>query len=319
MDAMALSGVLRAWVLVLNGRESEVPLVCNFVQDPLATFGTVPTEPYVHVGTQLSGYNFFVFSIRYIWDLIIYRDAQRLVYLPSHLIQSMKASALQDLNAEEGDSMTGNKITPFLSDGDIICSFITRLIVKNLPPSTRQIAIMNAFDLRTTLAAHGNFPSTSVLLSNAVFTITALASAADIAAKSLAFTASRVRQSITEQGTYAQLDALAALQRKAVDSTGRPPVFGDGTTSLVIFSNWTKAKFFELDFGAAVVGDSVTVSKPSFVNLTGESDGLSPRGAWPILGKDQSGGYWMLGNLRSDLWEGVEKELKALAGEPKAG
>ena len=84
----------------------------------------------------------------------------------------------------------------------------------------------------------------------------------------------------------------------------------------MIFSNWTKAGFFKLDFGAAVVGgekqtgkDSKIQAKPSFVNLAGESNGLSPRGAWPILGMDEGGGYWVQGNLRSDLWEGVEKEL----------
>jgi hypothetical protein len=49
--------------------------------------------------------------------------------------------------------------------------------------------------------------------------------------------------------------------------------------------------------------------KPSFVNLSGVSNGLSPRGSWPILGQDPDGGYWIQGNLRSDLWPEVEKKL----------
>jgi hypothetical protein len=155
------------------------------------------------------------------------------------------------------------------------------------------------------------------LLGNAVLLVSTFASAADIATKSLASTASLIRKSIAEQATYHQLDALAALTRKAVAQTGRHPLFGDGSTDLVIFTNWTKAKFFELDFGAAVAGGKgspTVVSKPTFVNSTGEARGMSPRGTWPILGRDQSGGYWVLGNLRSDLWEGVERDLGAMEG-----
>ena len=62
---------------------------------------------------------------------------------------------------------------------------------------------------------------------------------------------SLVRRSIAEQGTPAQVDALAALTRASVASTGRPAVFADGATRLVIFSNWTKAGFFELDARSA--------------------------------------------------------------------
>jgi hypothetical protein len=100
-------------------------------------------------------------------------------------------------------------------------------------------------------------------------------------------------------------------------------MFGDGGTRLVIFSNWTKAGFFDLDFGAAVAGPKQTegcitanaTAKPTFVNLAGESSGLSPRGSWPILGREQLGGYWIQGNMRNDLWKGVEQELGEINGK----
>ena len=90
-------------------------------------------------------------------------------------------------------------------------------------------------------------------------------------------------------------------------------MFGEPGMRMVVFSNWTKAKFFELDFGAAVAGGAGAGGvRPSFVNLSGESSGLSPRGSWPILGKDSSGGYWVQGNLRTDFWERVETEIAGL-------
>jgi hypothetical protein len=322
MDAMAMSDVLNAWVLVLNGREDDVPPLCNFDKDPMASFGTAPVEPYVHSSRLLGGYNMFIFAVRYIFDLVFYRDSQRLLYIPASLLQSMKAAAFKDLKVEQSvEIKKDNTALTYLSDGDVLCAFITRLVVKNFcPKSTRQIAMLNPISLRSTLASNGVIPASSVLLGNAVLLVSTFASAVDIATKSLAYTATLIRQSIAEQGTHEQLDALTALTRKAVEQTGRHPVFGDGTTSLVIFSNWTKAKFFDLDFGAAVRkrdeksrGDAKTVvSRPSFVNSTGEARGMSPRGSWPILGRDQSGGYWVLGNLRSDLWNGVERDLEAI-------
>ncbi len=88
----------------------------------------------------------------------------------------------------------------------------------------------------------------------------------------------------------------------------------------MIFSNWTKAGFFDLDFRSAVAksdkATDETATTPSFVNLAGESSGLSPRGSWPILGRDKQGGYWIQGNMRNDLWAGIEQELAELAAVP---
>lgn len=322
MDAVAMSAVLKAWVSVLDGREADVPPVYNFDKDPLSSLGTTPTESYVLADRQLTGLNMVLFSIRYVFDLICYRDSQRTIYLPPHQLRAMKEAALKDLatqsrTASQDPSMqTVTPSSPFLSDGDVLCSFLTRLAVKNLgPTSTRQIAIMNAFNFRSSLSTSTLPQDAGVCLSNAVFVISAFASACDILTKPLSYTASLVRASIVEQSTPAQIDALAGLTRQAVDSTGRPPVFGDGGTRLVIFSNWTKAGFFELDFGSAMAGGEKIdgrCTKPTFVNLTGESSGLSPRGSWPILGREAGGGYWVQGNLRSDLWEAVEKELESM-------
>lgn len=334
MDAVAMSAVIKAWVLVLNGREAEVPPVCNFATDSLASLGLSPSEPHVLAQKQLSGLNMVLFAIRYIWDQAWYRDAARTIYIPPQRLQAMKAAAMQYLEDEDRAAATADKTDassnaataqrprPFVSDGDVLCAFVTRLAIKNLgPASTRTVGIFNAFDLRGALSTTLLPPSAGVVLSNAVFSILAFASAGDILSRPLGYAAALVRRSIVEQGTPAQVDALAALTRASVGSTGRPVVFGDGATRLVIFSNWTKAGFFNLDFRAAVVrhGEKPTqeegsvaagvVARPSFVNLTGESNGLSPRGSWPILGREPGGGYWLQGNLRSDLWEDVEKEL----------
>jgi hypothetical protein len=233
----------------------------------------------------------------------------------------MKEAALTKLSADIQTEKNQSIIDrPFLSEGDVLSAFLTRIAVTNEgPTSTRQIGILNAFNLRPSLASTSLPPAAGVCLSNAVFTVSALANVSDILTKPLGHTALLVRKSITEQSTRPQVEALAALTRTAVEQTGRPPVFGDGGTRLVIFSNWTKAGFFKLDFGAALVGEGhATQVKPSFVNLAGVSNGLSPRGSWPILGQDENGGYWIQGNLRTDLWPEVEKKLEEMTAQSVA-
>lgn len=75
MDAMGMSAVLRAWVSVLNGRESDVPPVCNFDKGLLSSLGTALTEPYVLAQRQPSGFNMLLFAVRYAPDMIRYRDS----------------------------------------------------------------------------------------------------------------------------------------------------------------------------------------------------------------------------------------------------
>ncbi|KLU91721.1 hypothetical protein MAPG_10238 [Magnaporthiopsis poae ATCC 64411] len=127
MDAMGMSAVLRAWVSVLNGREADVPPVCNFDKDPLSSLGTAPTEPHVLAQRQLSGFNMLLFAVRYASDMIRYRDSQRTIYLPPQRLQAIKEDALRylDDNNDEDDDATAappgsQKTTPsFLSDAHV--------------------------------------------------------------------------------------------------------------------------------------------------------------------------------------------------------
>lgn len=61
-----------------------------------------------------------------------------------------------------------------------------------------------------------------------------------------------------------------ALVMNGQELPGWPPSFGDGGSRVVIFSNWTKAAFFKLDFGSAATR-GIRHLTPSFVNLSGYS------------------------------------------------
>lgn len=315
LDAAAISIVLKAWVSVLNGQENDVPSIANFDMDPLATLGTAATEPFVLAKHQLGGLGMLKFGLRYLLELLFYRDEKRVIYIPASSLRAMKAAALDNLNWNSlADKQTVSESNPiFISDGDILCAFLSRLAVLNeAPNSTRQITIMNAFNLRSVLSSSYLPPTAGVCLSNVISGIWTLTTARDLIEKPLGNTALLIRKSLVEQSKYEQIEALAALTRTTFTKTGRPPFFGDGGTRMLFFSNWSKADFFNLDFGAAVKegwGILKTDAKPTFVNAAGNFNGVSPRGSWPILGMDGTGGYWIYGNLTNGIWDRIEKEL----------
>ncbi|TVY41307.1 Transcriptional regulator [Lachnellula subtilissima] len=304
LDAMGRRALYDAWIHVLNGREADVLPLHGFAADPLATLGTQPTEPYALEKHQIKGFAFFIFAIRYAFELIC-----------THL-NAMKATALSELSASSPD--TDTKAKPFLSDGDVISAWLARLALSPTLPqsSTRTVLLMNAFGLRGVLA-NDLLPPHKAYIANASNSVHALLPAHEILTRPLSYTASQVRRSITQQGTRAQIEALAAIERATYTSSGRSPVFGDSSMKLIVISNWTKTKLFELDFSAAVVKAGVEldrrshgVGRPRYVHSCPYSNGVPIRNAFPVFGRDAEGNYWMSGTLRVETWRKIEEGFK---------
>lgn len=126
---------------------------------------------------------------------------------------------------------------PFISDGDIICAWWTRLAIQNMSrTSSRTVLIMNAFDLRTALS-NDIVPSGAACMSNFSGVIYTSLPAHQIFQKLLSFVASHIREPIQEQGTRSRVEAFVGLHQKLTATIGRAPMFGDSSNQLVVFSN----------------------------------------------------------------------------------
>lgn len=86
-------------------------------------------------------------------------------------------------------------------------------------------------------------------------------------------------------------------------------MFGSWDMDLVTYSNWTRAKLFDFDFSAAAVGvDNVgRPVKPAYVQ--NNQFGLKLPNAFPIMGKDGEGNYWLSGYLKKGQWGRIEAQL----------
>jgi hypothetical protein len=252
-----------------------------------------------------------LFGLRYVFEMLFWGAENRVVCVPGSYVQSLREAAIRDAAEEFGQEKS------FLSEGDVLCAWWARLAISRLPRDSNQtVMLMNVYGLRKILAKD-LLPEGRAYISNAVLGVSAFLPVRDIFAKPLSYVALAVRRSIAELGTREQIEAAAALNREAIAKTGYSPMFGDASMHMINFSNWTKAKFFDTDFSAAVVKEGKPGTKrlnklgtPSYVQPCGYANGFDLRNAFPIAGKDAAGNWWLSGFLRKGAWAAVDAELK---------
>lgn len=314
-DIMGQGALFNAWALVLNGKEDQVPPFHGFEADPLANLDSSTVEESIIARYRLKGLSMLLFVLRLMFELLWwYKEDNRIVCLPSSYIQAMKQTAMKELAAQNNDNCK-----QFVSDGDTICSWWARLALQHLgPTSNRTVNIANAFGLRE-LLAKDLLPASTAYVPNAMFAVHTITPASELFQRPLSFVASQIRRSIQEQGTRSQMEAFAALNREEWLRNKRPCVFGDSSTQLITFSNWTKAKLFEVDFSSSVTkqgfpikGQAYALGRPSCLFASAFVHRFPLRYSCPIFGKDLAGNYWLAATLRASTWQKIEEDFAAM-------
>lgn len=308
---MGRKALFDAWSLVLQGRVDEVPPLHGVYTDPLATLGTRPTEPYKHVDQWLGPWGSLVFIARVLVDRIWNPGAtseNRYLRVPAAYVKTLRDRALADVRGTD---------TTFLSEGDALSAWYTRQIIQALgksPASTQPLAISNVFGLRRVLT--DLLPADRPYVGNTVYAVSVFTTVREFLSSPLGDTAARIRRSYGEQGTREQVEAHQALQRKAIE-TGRNLAFSDPWGHMVSCTNWTQARFFDIDFSAAVEAKGSVhhagqeAGRPSLVlgGTYGSRVALPMVNAFTILGKDARGDVWLRGTLSKEHWANIERAL----------
>jgi hypothetical protein len=298
MDAMGKKALLDAWILILQGREEEVKIPHGADFDPLEHLGRNPTELHKLEEKRIGIWGLVGYALGQLPNLWRKRET-RMVCVPPSFLEKLREGAIQELTAEGEEN-------PFLSEGDVLCAWWTRLATSHLPSSNQTVVLNNAYDIRKPLQ-NDLLPEGSVYVSNAIGFLNAVLSLQDVVEKPLSYTASRIRQAIQELGTREQVEAFYALLRES--STKLPLFFGDRNMHMITYSNWTKAKLFNVDFSAAIVGGGEGgVAKPVYIQ--NNQLGLTLPNGFPIIGKDNEGNYWLSGYMSEGVWEGIQELLE---------
>lgn len=258
----------------------------------------------------------------------------RVVRIPAAFVAKLQAQAQLDLGPGAGGG-GDPRATPFVSTGDVLCAWWTKLVTAPFlrARSRRTVVVVHAMELRDLLGrdllpgcGRRRAGAGACFLSNAVAFVHVLLPARDVLAALLGVTALAFRTAVAALGTRAQTEGFAAAWRS---NTGRmPPLFGDARMHLVTFSNWTKANLYETDFSAAVVdaagrrghrGARGAAGPGRPVYIQNSQLGLLLPNAFPIIGKDGSGNFWLSGYLKRGVWARLEQELAQLEAGPLVG
>jgi hypothetical protein len=337
-DCMGMQGLMSAWNLILEDREAEVPPLKGVYEHPLATVGV--KEPYESTNLpRLRGLPMIGFLIRYFIERWLQPELTiRTIYIPSHTITTLKAGIVNELaklgtlNGKdvvlESTKSKGSATRPFLSDGDILTSWIARASYRALVPlgSVRTLAIMNLFDARG--RTPGAFDPNSAYLVNASFAT--FANVPPSQARDLTSIAAIVRSAVSEQTTPPQVEMAVRELRNSLTSIV-PLLFWPADSFMFVMSNWSRARFFEtVDFSAALItregakqasrdlgirstpGDGAYGGQPVYAHAQLLVPEKAARQSFQIMGRDTAGGYWMFGNLPTAAWKVIEEEIEAL-------
>lgn len=311
-DAMGRRDFLMAWTAILAGRTDDIPAAYGPDEYPLKGFYDNPPEPYKLESKRLSLPQLIIFGFRYWFEGFWYSEEKgRAVCLPAAFMESLRATATAEARAAAGDSAQD----VFLSDGDLISAWCARIFAEHARLGKNQtMCILNALGWRSLLQPDV-LSSSKAYIGNAASGAFAHIRAGDIVSRPLSYTASAVRSAIKEQATRRQLEAFAHSLSESLKATGAPIMVGDATMQLVVVSNWSKAKFFDMDFSPAIVGGlkptkgSASPGKPVYIQACAFSKGSSVRNAFQISGKDADGNYWLSATLRSEMWDSIERAL----------
>lgn len=337
MDVVGQGDLLRAWSLVLAGRDADVPPVLGAREDAVVAAASVapsrpgngsgdaqghaPTPEWGMTKQLLTGWGMLAFGLRFAWDLLWSPPVStRTVFLPRAFVASLRRRALQDL-AVEGEE----EKQPFVSDGDVLTAWFARALAASQP--TRPLTVLHALNARFRLPELAAASSGGVYLQNMAVGAFAFL-APDLAAGPLGPAALENRRCLVEQAAEGQVRAFIGALRAKADANGGvadPATMLCGPTDAVLapFTNWARADLFNAaDFSAAVLGgpgaeeeggarrDNHKPGRIVFHHAQSMRQSAGARNVVVVLGKDTAENYWVQGLLVPATWARIEEEMK---------
>ncbi|CAG8197197.1 unnamed protein product [Penicillium olsonii] len=316
MDVMGYVTFLNAWISVLHGREDEVPECRTFIDDCVTRLASkTHAEKYMFYYSAVQGLNKIFYIFRIIWDKIWYPEVEYpTVCIPGWFLNRLRKEALTELALKSSQE---NNDTHFVSESDVLLAWLTKTLVAVAKPSERKpLVLMNVFDVRSTVLP----PKIAYILNAVTFAYTILP-VSQVYTQPLSFLAAQIRQSLEKQRNNEQIEAQLAMSKIFHEKTGSPPMIGTRDMFMNMWSNWSRANFFHLDFSPAVRNVSGARDKrvnglgvPScFLNTTPMN--IFWHGGGIIFGKDCSGNWWLQWSLRKGAKAKIEELFNSINQE----
>ncbi|KAH6616243.1 hypothetical protein C7974DRAFT_41313 [Boeremia exigua] len=310
MDIMGQKAFLDAWSMVLEGRESEVPLVLGVQKDVLQVALDAPVggpDNYALKSKQIKGSSLIRFITRFAWDMLRGPTPEtQTICLPEKTIATMRLQAKMDITT----STSGEK-PPFMSDGDILTAWAMRAVSDSMP-RPRPMTALHAMNARFRLPSLKN--ASGVYIQNMILPAYTYLSVEDTS-RPLGAIASSNRQQLAFQATETQV--LASMHEQFQSKDPSKLLFCDDDALLMPFTDWSKANLLRtINFRAAVIraGDKRQTRRnppgtPTFHHVATMKQIRTTRLMVVIMGKDHEGSYWLTMTLPPAAWKKVRESV----------
>ncbi|KAJ4328444.1 hypothetical protein N0V84_001128 [Fusarium piperis] len=317
MDAAGFQAMLENWSLVMAGRESEVLPVLGARDDTVYAIAEPPVgieAEELHIASRrINGFRFILFILRFLWDLLWQGVCQpKCIFLPKYAVAKLMGQALEEIviTTPPGDEK------PFISEGDVLAAWATRLIASSDPrqlPVTTLTTINLRYRIKSLMQTSGVYAQN---LASAAYTFLS----PSMARGPIGPIALANRQHLEAQTTEPQLRAMMRILIAGKEKRDTTLLFGEPNMLLVLISNWTKVGIMQAaDFGPAVIrqgeGIETRTNRPGTmiqISPSAMKQSIVTRNVMVVKGKDHEGNYWLEGSLLPRTWVKVEEELTAL-------
>lgn len=310
MDGVGQIELMRAWSLVLAGRESEVPAVVGAQTDALMEIAGPDSgerEPSILDQRKMSTKGIAKMVGRFVWiETTKPRTEVRYICLPKEAVAKIHAQCLESLPSGAGHVQ--------FSKGDSLMSWLTKQVIAS-EDKVEHVTIFNAMNARYRLSpllkAGGVFLQNMVL---GFFTfISPESSQGAIGEIALAH-----RKCLEEQTTEPQARSLLGnMLEERIAGREFKPFFGDSNALVIFFNNLSKMDMLNVfDFSPAVVkpGDgSHPTGKAVYYHMTATDRKAPPiRNYFIMYGQDHDENYWISSELVGYQWQVLNKALQEL-------
>lgn len=305
VDGVGKREIVLNWCKVLADRMVDVLPLAPYAEDPLRDIVKSSwqhkDEVHIHEERRIVGWHKYYWVFRLVGYLFRYRNRrQRNLFIPSSTVAKIRAEADQSYSDD------------YLSDNQLITTWLVRLACSPFKDTNRPIGITSALDLRGFKLNEIN--PERVYLQNLLGYTWTNTTAPFLLRQPLGVAASFMRSSLKEQLSVDQVRAAARLTYTAMEATGTPYLFTDKDSFVVSVSSLAKAKYWDVvDFGPAVCQgseDIVKSAKPVWQCSTPRS-GFKPPCLVVVQGKDKKGNWWAQMVLSDRIWKKISTELES--------
>lgn len=338
MDAVGLAELLRAWSLVLAGRETEVPRVLGASEDVLSRIAAAARddEPEVDQAFEahrLDGWSKATFTLRFLWDALRHRGVQqKLICLPKHALATLRAavehgSSSSSSNDSSEDSVHAGKT--FVNEHDVLTAWAAHMVAVAEGGGGRPLTVASAVNLRFRLAKRLN-AGPGVYMQNLVFAVFTFLNG-EVALGPLRPIAEAHRGHLAAQTTEGRVLGLVRYfcREREAGREAAIALYGRADSIPVIVNNLTKLDMLRAaDFAPAVIEQGTcedgvgATGRMTYWHMQGVKAQSSQswfRNIFLVLGKDHDENCWISATLAKRTWMVVEHELNRMGQLPADG